>query len=107
MRFSATSPSSTNSHAETIVAGSFRSEERRVGEEGRSRGAPDHLKKKKKEWGGARESAVKFEADAFPMPLWVHESHLLEMVCRGRGGAIGVGVMLRHQPRSDSSREFW
>src|SRR5256885_15612527 len=27
---------------------SVRSEERRVGEEGRSRGAPDHLKKKKK-----------------------------------------------------------
>src|SRR2546427_11814695 len=26
----------------------YRSEERRVGEEGRSRGAPDHLKKKKK-----------------------------------------------------------
>src|SRR2546429_8730870 len=29
-------------------AGLFRSEERRVGEEGRSRGAPHHLKKKKK-----------------------------------------------------------
>src|SRR3989454_12225885 len=30
------------------VAGRDRSEERRVGKEGRSRGAPDHLKKKKK-----------------------------------------------------------
>src|SRR5256885_10440338 len=32
-----------------IMAGPTRSEERRVGEEGRSRGSPDHLKKKKKE----------------------------------------------------------
>src|SRR2546425_10634217 len=30
---------------ETVVAHDSRSEERRVGEEGRSRGAPDHLKK--------------------------------------------------------------
>src|SRR2546430_13885629 len=29
------------------------SEERRVGEEGRSRGGPDHLKKKKEKWEGA------------------------------------------------------
>src|SRR2546430_14432341 len=35
-------------HAPIMIFFVIRSEERRVGEEGRSRGVPDHLKKKKK-----------------------------------------------------------
>src|SRR4051794_41896103 len=36
-----------------LAGGHDRSEERRVGKEGRSRGAPDHLKKKKKKEKGS------------------------------------------------------
>src|SRR2546430_16264408 len=38
----------------SAAGGKIRSEERRVGEEGRSRGSPYHLKKKKKEHGEVR-----------------------------------------------------
>src|SRR2546429_9464131 len=40
-------PAGTGFDAATLIGVLHRSEERRVGKEGRSRGSPDHLKKKK------------------------------------------------------------